>query len=388
MNRFWAIIGIPFFFLMFGNPVYLQTIDCDLIYFVNNSKIYAYDPATQDYDYINLSSPDGASGLGIGRDLFNDSDRLVFFCTVAEYLYYYNGTKWINTNHLAKSVNLGGGGDYWYILDGIDSKVYKYNGKGNALEFLDFPSYAGPFDLVGDNKGNFYMIFTKMNKMVQYDSNGKILKQYRIEGLSGQTSGGGFAYRNNKIYGNFTSSSMIGSFEGGVIRFKPTAKLPSSVDDFASCPLEVFEPEKLKDTLQKDSIPVLKAEDVVFTDGNIPVTIKDREVKLQSTITVTAAEFEIEIWDKSVADGDSISLNLNGKWILENYEVVKNKLRMKVSINPQSPNNYLILYAHNLGEISPNTAAVAVLIGGQEYKLTLTSDLKTSGALNFVYEPK
>jgi hypothetical protein len=61
---------------------------------------------------------------------------------------------------------------------------------------------------------------------------------------------------------------------------------------------------------------------------------------------------------------------------------------MKVSINPQSPNNYLILYAHNLGEISPNTAAVAVLIGGQEYKLTLTSDLKTSGALNFVYEPK
>lgn len=365
-----------------------QNINCDLIYFVNNSKIFAYDPLMETYKSIGLNSPEGASGLGIGQDILNGSDRLTFFCTVDEYLYYYNGTQWINTNHFGHSVNLGGGGNYWYILDGIDSKVYRYDGKGNATELLDFPSYAGPFDLVGDSKGSFYMIFTKMNKMVQYDSNGKVLKQYRIEGLSGQTSGGGFAYRDNKLYGNFTSGSMIGSFKGGVIRFSPTSVLPNSVDDFASCPLEAFEPEKLKDTIKVDSVPVITSVDVIFTNGNIPVKIKDREVKLQSTVTVSQSEFEIEIWDKSVADGDSISLNLNGEWILEEYEVVKTKLKMKVTINPNSPNNYLILYAHNLGEISPNTAAVSVLIDGQEYKLTLTSDLNSSGALNFVYSPK
>lgn len=365
---------------------FTQNIDCDLIYFVNNSKIYAYNPLMETYEYIGLSSPDGASGLGIGKDIINKADKLTFFCTVSEYLYYYDGKKWVNTNHLAYSVNLCGGGDYWYILDGIDSKVYKYNGNGNAIELLDFPSYSGPFDLVGDSKGNFYMIFTKLNKMVQYNSDGKVLKQYRIDGLSGQTSGGGFAYRDNKLYGNFSNGSMIGSFKGGVVRFTPTNLLPSSVDDFASCPLEIFEPPK--DTSKIDSVRIIQSTDVVFTNGNIPLTIKDREVKLQSTITVSQAEFDIEIWDKSVADGDSISLNLNGDWILESYEVVKTKLKMKVKINPDSPNNYLILYAHNLGEISPNTAAVSVLIDGQEYKLTLTSDLKTSGALNFVYQPK
>jgi hypothetical protein len=374
--------------IFFSTTIGAQNIQCNLIYFVNNSKIYAYDPLLETYSYTNLSSPEGASGLGIGRNIVNGTNELTFFCTVDEYLYYYNGTEWINTTHFGHSVNLGGGGNFWYILDGIASKVYRYDGKGNATELLSFSNYAGPFDLVGDNQGNFYMIFTKMNKMVQYDSEGKVLKQYRLEGVGGQTSGGGFAYLDNKIYGNFTNGAMIGTFKGGVIRFSPTGVLPGTVDDFASCPLEVFEPEKARDTVKADSVPVLQSADVVFAKGNIPLLIKDREVKLQSTITVNQPEFDIEIWDKSLADGDSISLNLNGEWILEHYQVVKTKLRMKVQINPNSPNNYLILYAHNLGEISPNTAAVSVWLDEKEYKLTLTSDLTYSGALNFNYEPK
>jgi len=136
----------------------------------------------------------------------------------------------------------------------------------------------------------------------------------------------------------------------------------------------------------KDTTPIIT--DVVFTDNNIPVTIKDRTVELQSTVTVTETEFDIEIYDRSVVDGDSISLNLNGEWILQEYMVVKSKLKLHVKINPNATNNYLIMYAHNLGEISPNTAAVQLVIGGKEYRLTLSSDLKKSGALNFAYKPK
>ncbi len=138
--------------------------------------------------------------------------------------------------------------------------------------------------------------------------------------------------------------------------------------------------------IEKDSTPVIQ--EVIFTENNIPVKIKDRDVELQSTITVGKAEFDIEIWDRSVVDGDSISLNLNGNWILQEYMVVKSKFKLHVKIDPKATNNYLILFAHNLGEISPNTAAVQVLIDGKEYKLTLTSDLKKSGALNFSYKPE
>jgi WD40 repeat protein len=145
----------------------------------------------------------------------------------------------------------------------------------------------------------------------------------------------------------------------------------------------------IKDSVkvEKDTLTKIRNTEVVFTENNIPVKIKDRDVQLQGTITVNQPEFDIEIYDRSVVDGDSISLNINGEWILQEYMVVKSKLKLHVKINQNATNNYLILYAHNLGEISPNTAAVQVLINGKEYKLTLTSDLQKSGALNFVYKP-
>jgi len=342
-------------------------------------KIYEFDPSTKGYSEFSISCPDGASGLAIAND-FKKKDKLTFFTTVGGYLHFYDGAKWANTGHYVTTVNIAGGGDYVYILDGINSRVYRYDGKGDAILLLELnEAFAGPYDLVCDNKGNFYLMHVKRNKLIQYDPSGKILKQYDLAGLNNQSSGGGFAYRDNIVYANVSGGSVIGTFTDGKINFVKTTEMPGSMNDFASCPLDIFEPEK-------DTVPLVDP-DVIFTDGNVPLKIKDRDVLLQNTITVNSTEFEIEIWDQSMPDGDSISLNLNGKWILEEYEVVKAKLRLKVKISPTNPNNYLILYALNLGEFSPNTAAVAVLVGGKEYKLTLKSDMKTSGALNFTYKP-
>jgi WD40 repeat protein len=130
-----------------------------------------------------------------------------------------------------------------------------------------------------------------------------------------------------------------------------------------------------------------KPEDVVFAENNIPLTILDRGVDLQTNLLVKESEFDIQIWDKAVEDGDSISLNLNGEWILRDHLVTRAKMKVHVKLNTLFTNNYLILYAHNLGSIPPNTAAVAVLIGGKEVVLSITSDMKKSGALNFEYKP-
>lgn len=355
-----------------------QSINCDHIYWLDNDRITDFDPATKTYKNYSFGTPPGSSGLAIAPDP-RKREKLTFYTTVEDILYYFDGSKWTSTNHNVETVNIAGGGDYMYILDGIGSRVYKYNFKGNATLLLDLGGgFKGPYDIVCDKLGNFYLMHTNLNKLIQYDPNGKVLAEYELAGLANQSSGGGFAYRDGIIYANVSGGSMIGEMRGGKIVFTKTSAMPQSMNDFASCPLDVFVPDEKEP----------EVEDVVYTDGNVPLTIKDREVKLQNTITVSSTEFDIEIWDKSVVDGDSISLNLNGKWILENYGVVKTKHKVRVKINPRSPNNYLILYALNLGEISPNTAAVAVLVDGEEYKLTLTSDLKSSGALNFTYKPK
>lgn len=373
-----SIIFASTLFLFVGN-ISAQNINCDHIYWMDGDKIFDFDPSTKTYKPYSFNCPSGASGLAIAPD-FKRKEKLTFYTTVGSQMHFFDGTKWVNTNHNVTTVNIAGGGGFMYILDGINSKVYKYDGKGDATVLLELDeTFAGPYDLVCDNKGNFYLMHTKKNKLIQYDPDGKIVKQYDLGGLNNQSSGGGFAYRDNIVYANVSGGSVIGEFIDGKIMFSKTSNMPSSMNDFASCPLDVFEPDK-------DTVPE-QDPDVIFTDGNVPLKIKDRDVVLQNTITVNSTEFEIEIWDQSMPDGDSISLNLNGKWILENYEVVKQKLRLKVKISPTNPNNYLILYALNLGEFSPNTAAVAVLVGGKEYKLTLKSDMKSSGALNFSYKP-
>lgn len=73
--------------------------------------------------------------------------------------------------------------------------------------------------------------------------------------------------------------------------------------------------------------------------------------------------------------------------MLEEYEVTKEKKRVKIKVLPNT-NNYLILYAHNLGRIHPNTAAIAVIEpNGSKRRLTIASDLDKCGALNFQYMP-
>lgn len=147
---------------------------------------------------------------------------------------------------------------------------------------------------------------------------------------------------------------------------------------------------ELKDTTDINEIKTTKTEKpkVEYTENNIPLLVDDRKVEKQGDFTVSQLEFEIEVWDNSVYDGDIISLNINGSWVLENYEVTKTPYRIKIKILPYT-NNYLILYAHNLGKIQPNTAAVAVIEpNGKHRRLVIKSDLQRCGALNFTYKPE
>ena len=128
-----------------------------------------------------------------------------------------------------------------------------------------------------------------------------------------------------------------------------------------------------------------KKPELTFSKVDIPAKLGDRKVHKQSEVKIASTHLELFVWDRELADGDSISLNINGKWVLEKYELVKDKLMIAIDLIPDS-NNYLILYAHNLGRKPPNTAAVSFFDGKKEKILTLKSDLKNCGAINFVYK--
>jgi len=97
---------------------------------------------------------------------------------------------------------------------------------------------------------------------------------------------------------------------------------------------------------------------------------------------VASREITIEYWDKYNFDGDSISLYLNDKPIIEN--MLLTKFKASVTVKLDSTINYLTLHALNLGTEPPNTAAITVKDGKKIQNIMLYSDLAKSGTLRII----
>ena len=71
--------------------------------------------------------------------------------------------------------------------------------------------------------------------------------------------------------------------------------------------------------------------DIIY-NNNIPETFENRDVEIQQTIEVNNSEIKFLVWDKAQIDGDIISLNVNGQWILREYELKREKKSVSVTL--------------------------------------------------------
>lgn len=120
-------------------------------------------------------------------------------------------------------------------------------------------------------------------------------------------------------------------------------------------------------------------------DGIKPLSLQTRDIEVQKVETVKSKFLNISVWDNEKVDGDRISLSLNGKWILRNYELVKEKHELKIELTPGEVNQ-LVFFAENLGEIAPNTTALNIRYEGYNKTHIMRSNLEKSGSINFFIE--
>ncbi|MCG8330279.1 MAG: hypothetical protein MI974_21455 [Chitinophagales bacterium] len=104
-----------------------------------------------------------------------------------------------------------------------------------------------------------------------------------------------------------------------------------------------------------------------------------RTVKIERVLEVSRPNIKLKVWDNGTVDGDVVTLFLNGERILHNHRVSKRKIGIPVTLQQEA--NFLILHAEDLGDISPNTVAVAVDDGEKEQVIILSSNLEESGAV-------
>ena len=111
----------------------------------------------------------------------------------------------------------------------------------------------------------------------------------------------------------------------------------------------------------------------------IPPDLEGRKLikKNEEGISVSNTEIEVEIYDHSVQDGDIISLNFNGAWVIENHKLTREPYRLKLTLNPDGT-NFLVLHAINLGQRPPNTMALRYYVDGKRKQYVMNSNLNAS----------
>ena len=103
--------------------------------------------------------------------------------------------------------------------------------------------------------------------------------------------------------------------------------------------------------------------------------LKRKQVSTK-TWTVKKNKIVLQVWDNNKEDGDIISLKFNDKWILTDFLLKKEKHTIPLTLNKKE--NQLLLFAENLGSITPNTAAVSIDDNVLVRTFILNSDMNKS----------
>lgn len=109
-----------------------------------------------------------------------------------------------------------------------------------------------------------------------------------------------------------------------------------------------------------------------------------REAHEIGSMTVTSRQLVFAIWDDAVEDGDSISLTINGKWIVQGLAVKKKPQFIAVDVLP-GPNKITFI-ADNLGSIIPNTSVLEIIDRKERKSFMINTDLGNNNLINIYYD--
>lgn len=209
-----------------------------------------------------LSINFSASGLAIGKNMaLNDGSYTFYVCNTSTNTYFYYdlaSNSWLNTGHSYGStaaVNPGMGGGLMYNLVGGSGQIWKYDFTGPATLLTTITDFngGGPYDLVVDCMGYFYVLRANMSGSGQwlrkYDPNGVLDFEWDLVGAPSSTAGGGFAIVGDTMYYHNNSAfltAIIGATTVDVIDIQ--TGFPSS-SDYANIPIGAGPMEGMVDSI-------------------------------------------------------------------------------------------------------------------------------------------
>lgn len=179
------------------------------------------------------------------------------------------------------------------------------------------------------------------------------------------------AFSNSRIYINYFTSDTGLAIAWKELKLKKKKPKPVTV---------------VQDNIHKDtaSVPVVVKDSASVLPPDLTIKPLPRKVNIAKTIYSPTEDVELQIYDHEKQDGDRISIQFNGQWILKDHLLTNEKHTLKLKLVKGSQ-NLLVVYAINLGTVPPNTSTVLITGNNLNEQVTLESDMKQSAAIKFVF---
>ena len=107
-----------------------------------------------------------------------------------------------------------------------------------------------------------------------------------------------------------------------------------------------------------------------------------------SRIPVKVKNITLDIFDNGTIDGDTISVYYNNKLLVANRGLTDKAITVQLILDDKAAQHEIVLFAHNLGTIAPNTATIVVKAGDKRYELHSSASLTENAVLVLEYKPK
>ena len=130
---------------------------------------------------------------------------------------------------------------------------------------------------------------------------------------------------------------------------------------------------KVYDTIR----PVLKSIEPKLQKRD---SLAGRKNTLQNVINISAKKIIVSVYDDAIVDGDTVSVFYNGEIKVDRKLITDRALDFEIELE-DGQDNTLIMYAHNLGSISPNTGMLIFYDGKKRYEVYFRSDIETNAKI-------
>ena len=168
-------------------------------------------------------------------------------------------------------------------------------------------------------------------------------------------------------------------------------KLPPSVDKKNLQPAvnPIVEADTDEVIIENETIPTSTTTQNSIRNQpiNLPWILVGRENKLVKKIITNSKMVSIDLFDNGTIDNDTIIVFDNKKLLINKKRLSYKAIHLEFNFTENSREHEVIIVAHNMGTVPPNTALLLLKDGKNRQEYFITSTNKVNAKLLIVYEP-